>query len=116
MPKKLAICKMGSNEIIAVSKINGLTESTVNKVIENIHVQSAQLTQIRNFYDEFKYFKTLNFEINLLINDIKKDPNKIYEIQHLSRLLARYSYAFRDFVTFSDQYVVKHNSANLKKT
>lgn len=83
--------------------------------MNNIKEQSKQLTDIKQFYDEFKFFKTLNFEINLLINNIKEDPKKIYEIQHLSRLLARYSYAFRDFVTFSEQYVIDHNSANLKK-
>lgn len=115
MPKELAIKSVHNDKVTAVSKINDLSEEKTLGMLNNIKEQSNQLTDIKQFYDEFKYFKTLNFEINLLINDIKKDPNKIYEIQHLSRLLARYSYAFRDFVTFSDQYVVKHNSANLKK-
>lgn len=115
MPKELSIKSVHNDEVTAVSKIDDLSEEKALSMLNNIKDQSKQLTDIKQFYDEFKYFKTLNFEINLLINDIKKDTNKIYEIQHLSRLLARYSYAFRDFVTFSDQYVVKHNSANLKK-
>lgn len=115
MPKELAMKSIHNNEITAVSNLNNLSQEKVLSMMNNIKEQSKQLTDIKQFYDEFEYFRTLNFEINGLINDIKKDPHKVFEIQHLSRLLARYSYAFRDFVTFSDQYVVKHNSANLKK-
>jgi len=115
MPKELAMKSIHNNKITAVSNLNDLSQEKVLSMMNNIKEQSKQLTDIKQFYDEFEYFRTLNFEINGLINDIKKDPNKIFELQHLSRLLARYSYAFRDFVTFSDQYVVKHNSANLKK-
>lgn len=115
MPKELAMLSIHNNKITTVSDLNELSEEKVLNMLNTIKEQSKQLTSIKQFYDEFKYFKTLNFKVNGLINNIKKDPNKIYELQHLSRLLARYSYSFRDFVTFSDQYVVKHNSANLKK-
>lgn len=116
MPKELAMKSVHNNTITAVSQTNDLSEEKAPGMLNNIKNQAKQLTDIKQFYDEFEYFRTLNFEINGMINNIKKDPNEIYEIQHLSRLLARYFYAFRDFVTFSDQYVVKHNSANLKKT
>lgn len=107
MPKELAICKLGSNEINAISKIDGLTESTVNKVIENIHVQSAQLTQIRKFYDDFQAFSHLNFEINTFLNEIKNNPDSQGDFQKLSDMLNRYTYSFYDFVTFSEIYAKK---------
>ena len=107
MPKELAICKLGSNEINAVSKIDGLTESTVNKVIKNIHVQSAQLTQIRKFYDDFQAFSHLNFEINTFLNEIKNNTDSQGDLQKLSDMLNRYTYSFYDFVTFSEIYAKK---------
>ncbi|MCM6872087.1 hypothetical protein [Enterococcus faecium] len=107
MPKELAICKLGGNEINAVSKIDGLTESTVNKVIENTRVQSAQLTQIRKFYDDFQAFSHLNFEINTFLNEIKNNPDSQGDFQKLSDMLNRYTYSFYDFVTFSEIYAKK---------
>lgn len=56
-------------------KIGVANLETALGMLNNIKEQSKQLTDIKQFYDEFKYFKTLNFEINGLINNIKKDPN-----------------------------------------
>lgn len=103
MPKELAMLPIGSNEFKAVRFIDGLTESTVNKVIENIHVQSSQLTQIRKFYDDFQAFSHLNFEINTYLNEIKSSDRQC-DFQKLSDMLNRYTYSFYEFVTFSEIY------------
>lgn len=64
MPKELAMKSIHNNEITAVSHLNNLSQEKVLSMMNNIKEQSKQLTDIKQFYDEFEYFRTLNFEIN----------------------------------------------------
>ncbi|WMS40719.1 hypothetical protein Q8F54_10340 (plasmid) [Leuconostoc mesenteroides] len=109
MPEKLAMYSIESNKINSISSIDGLNESTVLNMIENIHIQSAQLIQIRKFYDDFQEFSALNFQINTLLNEIKDNTTRQGDLQKLSRMLNHYTYSFYEFVTFAEKYAKKHD-------
>lgn len=83
--------------------------------MENIYTQAAQFRSIKKFYDDLQEIQKNNQRIKTLIDNIKSDQKNQSKFQNLSRLVAKYTYDFFDFVNFSEQFVVAHPIANLKE-
>lgn len=110
--EKLALLS-SKNSIIAVESVPNLSEYEVSKMMENIHTQAAQFRSIKKFYDDLQEIQNSNQRVKTLIDNIKSDQKNQSEFQNLSRLVAKYTYDFFDFVNFSEQFVVAHPIAKL---